>query len=88
MSTSFYQFYNQINGQPYTDGVPPPAEYDLADYGISDTGGADLTPLTDDDMKTTSRDDAMAWYLKHGKNTTKLGEPLDDEGMKKYTGLG
>lgn len=43
----------------------------------------ELKPLSDDDMKTTAREDAIAWYLKHGKNTTKLGSLLSDEEFQK-----
>ena len=89
----FYQFCDKINGRMYEDGVPPPTKYNFLDYlkdsSINQERGNNwqLTPLTQDDMKTTSRDDAAEWYARHGINTTKLGDPLDDEGMKRYMGL-
>jgi hypothetical protein len=43
-----------------------------------------LTPLTDDDMKTTAREDAIEWYMKNGKNTSKLGALMSDEEFQKY----
>lgn len=88
----FYQFYDKINGKIYED-IPPPTKYNFLDY-LKDSSinkekdnNWQLKPLTQDDMKTTAVEDALDWYAKHGKNTTRLGEPLDDEGFKKYMGL-
>ena len=93
----FFQFFDKINGKPYEDGTPAPAKYNFLDYAkqvtsnhISNTeegGGVDLfKPITDDDLKTTSSEDMNQWMRKHGTNTTRMGDPLDDEGLKKYTG--
>lgn len=46
----------------------------------------ELKPLTLDDMKTTSADDAVAWYEKYGKNTSKLGQMTDEE-FQRHHGL-
>ena len=56
----FYQFYNKINGVPYSDPMtPPPASYNFLDYvaqltqspvnGTED-GTYELTPLNPEDM--------------------------------------
>ena len=88
---NFYDFYNKIQGEP--DNTPEPDQYKLANYMdlISNSGeeygGSELKPLTIDDMSQVSEKDRNDWLLKYGKNTTKLGDPLDDEGMKKYTGI-
>ena len=94
---NFYQFYDKLQGDPSGD---PPTEYDLLNYtdtisqGSSFSGTEDgnyeLKPLTDDDMKQAAADDVIKAYAKlhKGKNPSRLGDPLDDEGMKKYHGMG
>lgn len=92
---SFYDLYNKINGgEPSKFGV----QYDLEDYtkqltsspvnGTEDGTWA-LTPLTQDDMSRYAADDVVDAYTKmhQGKNPLGLGDPLDDEGMKQYTGM-
>lgn len=92
---NFYQFYNKLQGKAYDNNVPAPLE--IQDYRSQITAGKkfngvdsidgeqksswELTPLTDDDMATSSREDSLPT-----RNTTALGAPLDDEGMKRYTG--
>jgi len=75
-----------------------PLSYELDDYvsqitsspvNTAATGNWDLTPLEDEDMARYAHDDVVDAYKKmhQDKSPTALGEPLDDEGMKKYTGM-
>jgi len=41
---NFCQFWNRLNGEPYTDGVPAPVKYDLADFQTN-SAGWELKPL-------------------------------------------
>lgn len=85
---NFCQFWNKVNGEPYTDGVPAPTEYKLNDIGKS--GGHELTPLTDEDMFRYSDDDVAAEMEKmktSGFNPTKLGAPMSDEEFNNFHGL-
>jgi hypothetical protein len=96
---NFYDFYDMLNGKMYSDPrVPPPVEYELQDYMAQITSNPDnvvgidgrdsnyaLQPITR--MWTHSADDVVDFMTKHGRNTKKLGEPLDDEGLRRYTGI-
>lgn len=91
---NFYQFYNKLQGKPYEHGSAP-NQGNIGSYvdeittksKVNDErGNWELTPLEDEDMRTASAEDVLAWQAKHGRNTTRLGEPLDDEGLKRYTG--
>ncbi len=97
---NFHQFYDKLQDEPSDSDHGPPTEYEFLNYtdvisngssfsGTED-GGYDLKPLTDDDMKQAAADDVIKAYAKlhKGKNPSRLGEPLDDEGMKKYHGMG
>ena len=96
---NFYQFYNVLNGEPYSDPrVPPPTEYDFLDYTKMISNGSkiagteennwQLTPLEQDDMKTSAADDVVDAYAKiHKKSPTRLGDPLSDEEFRRYQGL-
>lgn len=70
---------------------PPPVEYNLTqmDFKNIGTDNVDLTPLTDDDMASYSRED-VAKELERmkamGYNPTKLGEPMTDGEFKKFFG--
>jgi len=82
---NFYQMWHTLD----QENLP---QYHFLDYAKeltnSKVGGHELTPLTDEDMMRYSADDVEAEYLKmHDTNPLRLGEPLDDEGMKKYMGL-
>lgn len=89
----FYQFYNKINGVPYSDpATPPPSSYNFLDYAKQLTnspingiegGTYELTPLSQEDMSRYADEDVVT-----NINTTQLGEPLDDEAFKKYHGIG
>ena len=98
--TTFEQKCDKINGKPYTDGVPSPCHYNFGSYTDLVTNGtpianvcngqdAKLTPLTWEDQARYSFDDVVDAYGKihKGKNPFRLGDPLDDEGFKKYQGL-
>jgi hypothetical protein len=52
--------------------------------GINDEGK--LTPLSQEDMGTTSQEDVANWMHAHGKNTTKLGNQMSDEDLRKFYG--
>jgi len=93
MDLSFYDFYNKMHG-----GEPAkPAQYDMEDYTKQVTsspvngagGGWELTPLEGDDFARAATDDVVDAYVKmhQGKNPCGMGEPLDDEGLAKYTGI-
>ena len=77
--------------------VEPPTPYHFMDYlqsvsngnnfsGVENGGSYDLKPLTDEDMAQAAEEDVMD-FMKQRGNTTRLGDPLDDEGMRKYTGV-
>ena len=84
---NFYQFYDKLNGEPYSDERDPsPVKYNFWDYPFQ-TSGHELKPLTQDDIKTTSAKDAAEWYAKHGKDTTKLGDQMTDDELRKFGGL-
>jgi hypothetical protein len=81
---SFYKFWDKVNGKMY-ETVPPPVKYDMQKYPYGD-GGAELKPLTWDDMASHSRKDVEEWLMKYGTNTTKLGPPMTDAELKKFYG--
>lgn len=86
---SFSNYCDRINGKCYTDGVPEPVEYELAKMDLKNVGGAELTPLSDEDMATHSRDDVvkeMEKMKQAGYNPTRLGEPMTDSDFKKFMG--
>ena len=86
---NFCQFWNKVNGEAYTDGVPPPAEYELQDTGHQGSGH-ELTPLTDEDMVRHSDEDVaadMEAKKAAGFNPCKLGAPMSDEEFHKFYGL-
>ncbi len=92
---SFLQFWDQINGKPYTDGVPPPVKYDMGNYmdmttsplnGSEEGSTYELRPITDDDMKTHAADDVVNWYKKHGMDSRKLGPEMTDDEFRRFYG--
>lgn len=91
---NFHQFYDRVNGKMYQNGTQP-VQYNMLDYqditknkiNQENSTSAELSPLSDDDMKSTAADDAVNWYQKYGKNNKKLGKPLNDQEWKKYTGF-
>lgn len=99
---NFYQFYDKLNGIPYEsdDESSPsqsPPKFQYMDYlkaisngnsfsGVESGSNYELKPLDVEDMARASDEDVMN-FMKQRGNTTRLGEPLDDEGMKKYTGM-
>lgn len=90
---NFCQFWNRLNGEPYTDGVPAPVKYDLATMDVGQVcgttnGSHELRPLADEDMGTYAADDVVAHYvaLHKGKNPLRLGDPMSDEELKKFYG--
>jgi len=97
---NFYDFYDKLNGGLYRR-TPPPVKYDLEDYRdlitnkpesvvTTDGRGAahveDWETIGDEEMGTTP-EDAVIDFMNQRGNTTKLGKPLDDEGMKRFTGM-
>ncbi len=87
---NFYQFWNKLNGEPYEDGVPPPAEYDIKDMEAGEDSKCELKPLTDKDMVRYSDEDAQADMEAKkaaGFNPCKLGAPMSDEEFHKFYGL-
>ena len=95
---NFNQFFNLLNGEPYTD-IPAPVSYNFQDYtnqitsspvnNREDSGGWQLRPLGFDDMAQASGEDVCKHLLhlrKQGHNPTRLGNPLSDEEFKNYTG--
>lgn len=97
---SFEQLCDKANGKPYEKGFPPPTHYNLGDYASLVTNGspianvanganAELTPLTWEDQARYAYDDVADAYQKihKGQSPTRLGDPLDDEGMRRYMGL-
>ena len=100
---NFYDFYDKINGKMYVDRrTPPPVHYDLDDYlaqitsepdNVSGIDGKETAHvdtwkrITMDDMAQASDKDVNDFIKKRG-NTSCLGEPLDDEGMRRFTGMG
>jgi len=85
---NFCQFWNRLNGEPYAD-VPPPTEYKLQTMGYSGSG-AELRPLSDEDMGQVAADDMQNYFQQmkdSGHNPTKLGKPMSDEEFHKFFGL-
>ena len=82
---NFYQFNDKLNGEPEVDPDPvdPPLKNTFWNFPFN-TSGHELTPLTPDDMKTASREDGLDWLKKHGKNATKLGDPMTDDEFNKH----
>jgi hypothetical protein len=91
---NFYDFWNRLNGEPYSDPrVPPPPDYKLGDYSkeITNSGnlaGVDnqpdnwgLTPLGDEDMVQPSTTQPP------GAISTRLGKAMTDEEFKKHFGI-
>lgn len=76
---NFYQLYQVIS----------PVKYDLLDlYDNPDGKGWQTMPL--EDMARYASDDVEALAFEKqrlGINNTRLGDPLDDEGLAKYTGI-
>lgn len=84
---TFCQFWNRINGEPYTDGVPPPVQYELQTMDLN-VGGAELQSLSQEDMGQAAAEDVVKHYMKmhKGKNPARLGKPMSDEELKKFFG--
>ena len=74
---------------PHYEGSPTKFKLDtmeINNLNSQDNSGA-LKPLTDEDMARYSAEDVEKLMLlkkKLGINNTKLGDPLDEEGLKKY----
>lgn len=93
-SYSFQAYWDRVNGKMYRKGRP--TEYDLADYAAAVTsnpinnveGGSDYnyTPISQEDMARYGAEDVVAYSLKYGKDTTKLGPPMTDMSFKKFMG--
>jgi hypothetical protein len=92
---SFHAFWDQINGKMY-ENVPPPVKYDMGNYmdmTTSPLNGSEegstwaLRPLTRDDTASHAADDVLDWQKKHGRNTTKLGDPMSDAEFAKFHGM-
>lgn len=83
MSESFLQTWDRLNGQPYTDGVPPPVHYDMPTMDVGT--GADLQPL--DYVARPATEEEVAANLRKKGNTTRLGPQMTDEEMAKFFGL-
>lgn len=89
-TTDFFAFWDRLNGKPYEGSVAPPSEYTLQPYGYPGSGeDYALKPLAYEDMARYAADDVASYYAKihDGKNPYRLGEPLDDDGWRKYTGV-
>lgn len=87
---NFCQFWNKINGEPYTDGVPAPVEYKIQDMDIEGINQFDLKPLSDEDMAQVSDEEVKAQMelkKKMGWNPTRLGPPMSDDALHKHYGL-
>jgi hypothetical protein len=89
---NFCQFWNAVNGEPYTDGVPPPVKYDIADLTTgpingTEDGSYELRPITDEDTARYAAPDVIAAYVQmHDKNPLRLGDPMSDDEFKKFYG--
>lgn len=97
MLKTFQQFFDRMNGKMYQT-VPPPVQYQFADYAQTLThtpinnceGGGDyqLKPLSHEDMGRYAADDVVAHYssMHKGKNPLRLGGPMSDDDFKKHMG--
>ena len=83
-------FNNFKNRKENPDVVPPPVHYDLKPMEFSRVGGAELTPISDEDLATVHMDD-LTKHLEDmkqaGYNPTKLGGPMSDEEFKRFHGI-
>jgi hypothetical protein len=97
---NFYDFYEKLQGEPYSDErTPPPVPYKFADYRdqISssnsfndESGDYSLRPLDVDDMAryaTKDVEDHLNTLKKTGWNPTKLGSQMSDEEFQKHYGI-
>lgn len=84
---NFCQFWNKLNGEPYTDGVPAPVQYDIGTLS-GDFSSHELRPLQPEDMSQASAEEVAANYVKlhNGKNPCRLGREMTDEELKKFYG--
>jgi hypothetical protein len=79
---SFLQTWDRVNGEPYSDGVPPPVKYDIPTY--DGVGGAELRPL--DYIQRPATEEEVAANLKKKGNTTRLGGEMTDKDLAKFFG--
>lgn len=86
---SFYKFWDKINGELYK-GVEPPVKYNFAPYLTSPVndinGNYQLKTIEKEDTGSSAAKDVEEWLNKYGQNTTKLGDPMTDEELKKHYG--
>lgn len=86
---SFYKFWDKINGELYK-GVEPPVKYNFAPYLTSPvndiSGNYQLKAIEKKDTASYAVKDVEEWLNKYGQNTTKLGDPMTDEELKKHYG--
>jgi hypothetical protein len=75
--------WDRVNGEPYTDGVPPPVKYNMPTYDGVDMS-AELKPL--DYVARPATEEEVAANLRKKGNTTKLGPQMTDEELAKFFG--
>lgn len=92
---SFQKFWDKINGKMYKD-VPRPVKYDFANYMDAITSSSplnncedgtwELSPISQEDTARYGADDVENWMKNYQKNTTKLGDPMSDEDLRRFMG--
>lgn len=81
---SFLQTWDRLNGEPYTDGVPPPVQYDIPTYDVDPQDKMELRPL--DYVARPATEAEVADNLRKKGNTTRLGPQMTDADIKKFFG--
>jgi hypothetical protein len=84
---NFFKFFDKLNSKQIGQN---PGSPNLKDMELK-TGGYELKPLGDEDMaRAAAKDVEKAMWDKAaaGVNNTRLGEPMTDEELRKFMGLG
>lgn len=86
--SSFYDFWNKVNGEPYTNGVPAPPQYDMPTL-LKPSDGYDLKTIQWEEMGRYAEKDVVAELERLreiGYNSTRLGSEMTDLEFKKFLG--
>lgn len=83
---TFLQTWDRINGEPYTNGTPPPVHYNMPTYDVDPQDKLELRPL--DYVARPATEAEVAANLRKKGNTTRLGPQMTDDEMAKFFGLG
>ena len=86
---NFYQLSEMVRQK----AIEPPIQYKIRSYDVSSSpinsieGNTELRPLTDEDLKSTSAEDAVDFYVKKYKGKSKFGAPMTDKEYMDFMGI-